>query len=162
MAEWSYVTSKIKLLKIVTSVLFFLFSVFCFVLFFRATLVAYGSSKARGRIRATAARLCHSNMACEPCPQPHHSSQQPWIPNLLSKARDQSCILMDTSHINFCCTTMGTPSLSLSQVIHSGETSCYVLSKPLGGPASRELRTQTNSPWVSSEANSLAHAFRCF
>ena len=31
------------------------------------------------------------------------------IPNPLSKARVQICILMDTSQIHFCCTTMGTP-----------------------------------------------------
>ena len=29
----------------------------------------------------------------------HHSSQQCWILNPLSKARDQTCILMDTSQI---------------------------------------------------------------
>ena len=29
----------------------------------------------------------------------HHSLQQCWILNLLSKARDQTCILMDTSQI---------------------------------------------------------------
>ena len=34
---------------------------FCFVLYFRATLETYGSSKARGRIRATAASLHHSS-----------------------------------------------------------------------------------------------------
>ena len=31
----------------------------------------------------------------------HHSSQQHWILNPLSKARDQTCILMDTSQIRF-------------------------------------------------------------
>ena len=37
----------------------------------------------------------------------HHSSQQWWIPNPLSKSRDQTCILMDTNWISFCCATMG-------------------------------------------------------
>ena len=32
----------------------------------------------------------------------HHSSWQSWILNLLSKARDQTCILMDSSRIRFC------------------------------------------------------------
>ena len=32
----------------------------------------------------------------------YHSSQQHWILNPLSKARDQTCILMDTSQIRFC------------------------------------------------------------
>ena len=44
-------------------------------LFFRAILVAYGSSQARGGIGATAAGLCHS-------------SWQRQIPNPLSKAKD--------------------------------------------------------------------------
>ena len=37
------------------------------------------------------------------------SSQQRQILNPLSKARDQTRILMDTSWIHFHCTTMGTP-----------------------------------------------------
>ena len=32
----------------------------------------------------------------------HHSSQQGWIHNPLSKARDRTCIFMDTSRICFC------------------------------------------------------------
>ena len=50
--------------------------------------LTYGSSQARGRIRAAAAGL-------------HHSSQQRQILNPLSEARDQICILMDTSWIHF-------------------------------------------------------------
>ena len=41
----------------------------------------------------------------------HCSSQ--WIPDLLSGARDQTHILMDTSQIRFRCTTMGTPPLPI-------------------------------------------------
>ena len=42
----------------------------------------------------------------------HHSSQQSWILDPLSEeARDWTCILMDTSQIHFCCTTMGTPGI---------------------------------------------------
>ena len=40
----------------------------------------------------------------------HHSSQQHWIPDPLSEARDRTWILKDTSRICFRCATMGTPS----------------------------------------------------
>ena len=63
---------------------------------FRATPVAYGSSQAKDWIRATAGSL-------------HHNSWQSWILNPLSETRDWICILMDTSQICFCCSTMGTP-----------------------------------------------------
>jgi len=43
-----------------------------------------------------------------------HSSWQCWIPNPLSKTRDQTHILMDTSGIHFHCTTMGTLELPTS------------------------------------------------
>ena len=38
----------------------------------------------------------------------HHSSRQCWIPNLLSKGRYWTHILMDTTWVCFHCTTMGT------------------------------------------------------
>ena len=38
----------------------------------------------------------------------HHSSQQRQIPDPLSRARDQTHILMDTSQIHFRCTARGT------------------------------------------------------
>ena len=42
----------------------------------------------------------------------HHNSQQRWIPDPLSEARDWTHILMDTSQICFCCTTKGTPQIT--------------------------------------------------
>ena len=40
----------------------------------------------------------------------HPSSWQHQIYNPLSKARDQTSILIDSSQIRFCCATMGTPT----------------------------------------------------
>ena len=39
----------------------------------------------------------------------HHSSRQCWIPDPLGKARDPTCILMNTSQIHFHCAMTGTP-----------------------------------------------------
>ena len=41
----------------------------------------------------------------------HCSSWQLRILNLLSKVRDQACILTDTSQIRFCCATVGNPEM---------------------------------------------------
>ena len=57
-------------------------------------------SQARGPIGALAAGLCHS-------------SQQHRILNPLNEARDQTHNFMVPSWIHFCCTTMGTPCLTL-------------------------------------------------
>ena len=92
----------------------FVFCLFVFVLlFFRAAPTVYGSSQARGQIRATAAGLhtataTHAlNCVCNL----HHSSWQSWIPDPTREARDQTCILMDTSQIHSHCATTGTPRL---------------------------------------------------
>ena len=63
--------------------------------------MAYGGSQARGRIRAAAASLhhSHSNARSELICDLHHSSQQRWILNPLSEARDQTRILMDPSQV---------------------------------------------------------------
>ena len=69
--------------------------------------MAYGGSQAGGRIRAAAASLhhSHSSMGSELSLQA--------IPQLtadpLSKARDQTCVLMDTTWIRFHQATTGTP-----------------------------------------------------
>ena len=44
----------------------------------------------------------------------HHSSQQCWILNPLSEARDQTRSLVDTSGVCFCLATIGTPSFLVS------------------------------------------------
>ena len=41
----------------------------------------------------------------------HHSSQPHWIFNPLSKAKDQTCVLMDASQIHFHGAMMGTPRM---------------------------------------------------
>ena len=46
----------------------------------------------------------------------HHSSQQRWVLNPLSQARDRTCVLMDVSQICFCWATMGTPERAIFKV----------------------------------------------
>ena len=88
---------------------FFLFV--CFVFLFRAALVAYGSSQARGWIGGVAASLHHSHSSAgsEPRLQPTPHSRQHRILNQLSEAREPTHILMDTNQLHFHWTTRGTP-----------------------------------------------------
>ena len=72
--------------------------------FFRAALAAY-DPQTRGQIGATATATWDPSHICDL----HHGSRQQQIPDSLSEARDQTCILMDTSLIHFHCTTTGTP-----------------------------------------------------
>ena len=113
-----FVTTHVSLLKLLNNLICILFCYFrkCFLsfpfLFFRATPTAYIGSQARGWIGAVAASLCYSTAMwhlIHVC-NLHHSSQQGWIPDPLSEARDRICLLMDTSQICFCCATMGTPT----------------------------------------------------
>jgi len=63
--------------------------------------VAYISSQARGPIAAAAVAYTTATAILDPsciCDL-HHSSRQRWILNPLSEARDQTCILMDTSRV---------------------------------------------------------------
>ena len=77
-----------------------LFAILFFCLF-RAAPVAYGGSQARGWIRAVAAGLWHSHSIAgsELCLNLYHRSRQHQILNPLSKAKHQTCILMDASQI---------------------------------------------------------------
>ena len=67
---------------------------FCFLLF-SATPMAYGGSQDRVLIGAAAASLHHSHTRpnLSRMYNLHHSSQQCWILNPLSEARDQTCNL---------------------------------------------------------------------
>ena len=81
--------------------------VFVFVCLFRAAPVAYRGSQAMSRIRTVASSPHHSHTTATATPDlshvcdPHHSSRQHWKLNPLSEARDQTCVLMDTSQIRF-------------------------------------------------------------
>ena len=68
-------------------------------------------SRPGGRIRAAAASLghSHSNAGSKPHLYLHLSSRQCHILNLLSKARDQTQVLMDTSRVCYHRATMRTP-----------------------------------------------------
>ena len=117
MGSFSIFISLNRLLEFHSSALaFFLFLLILFLfiylcLLFRAILVIYGGSQARGQIGATAAGLrhSHSNAGPEPRLQPTPHSWQSWILNPLSKARDRTRNIMDPSQICFRCTTTGTP-----------------------------------------------------
>ena len=82
-----------------------MFSFFFFFFFvqFRAAPVTYGGSQARGQIGAVAAG--YTTAIAMPYPSYvcnlHHSSQQHQILNPPSEARDQTCVLMDTSQIGY-------------------------------------------------------------
>ena len=87
---------------------------FFFLMLFRAAPMVYGGSQARGRM--------NWSYGCRPQSQTQqhqiwavsstYSSQQHRILNPLSKARDQSFVLMDASWIHFHWATMGTPIMS--------------------------------------------------
>ena len=76
---------------------------FFFFSLFRAAPMAFGSFQARGRIRTAAASLYHKATATRDpslvC-NLHHSLRQRWVLNPLSKARDQTCIFVDTSWVH--------------------------------------------------------------
>ena len=89
-------------------------------LLFRAVPVACGSSQARGRMElqllayTTATATQDPSCICDL----YHSSQQCQIPDPLSKARDQTQILMDPSQIHFL--------LSLLFFLHGDSSYCLV------------------------------------
>ena len=78
---------------------------------FRAIPVAHGGFQARGWIRAVAASLHHSNSNArfEPHPRPTPQLTETLILNPLREARDQTCVLKDTSQICFHWAMTGTP-----------------------------------------------------
>ena len=85
-----------------------------FYLFFSPTPAAYGGSQARDQIRAIATGLSHShsNARSEPCLQPTPQLIAMLILNPLRKAKDRTCILMDSSQICFCWAVTGATFLS--------------------------------------------------
>ena len=98
---WWIWTSKINWCQWNTDLIFSFF--FFFFFFFRSAPAPCGSSQARGRLGAAAAGLHHSHS--------YHSSWQCQILNPLNKAKDRTCILMDTRWICFHWATTGTPDL---------------------------------------------------
>ena len=91
----------------------FIYLFICFYfyfLLFRATLVAYGGSQARGRVRATAFATATTTQDPSCVCNLHHSSRQCQILNPPSKARNLTRNLIVPSWICFHCTTTGTPT----------------------------------------------------
>ena len=76
---------------------------FFFFCLFRTAPSACGSAQVRGQVRATAASLhhSHSNMGSKPGPQPMPQLTATQILNPLSKAKDRTHILMDSSRVYY-------------------------------------------------------------
>ena len=92
----------------------FLWYTFFWSFYFRALPSAYGGSQARGRIEAVPPSLHHSHSNTRSVlhlPPTPRGSWQHWKLNPLSKARDQTCVLIDASQIRFHWAMMGTPML---------------------------------------------------
>ena len=79
----------------------------------RAASEAYGGSQARSpsELQLPAYTTATSTQDPSHVYHLHHSSRQCQISDPLSKARGQTCVLMDTSQIPFHYTTMGTPEI---------------------------------------------------
>ena len=98
-----------------------LFYFILFIYFCRAAPVAYGSSQARGQIRAvaagytTATAMPDLSCICDLC----CSSRQSQILNPLKGARDQTRILVDAHHVHDHWATMGTPVFFLKKIMVS-------------------------------------------
>ena len=93
--------------------LFFVPLLFFFFLLFRAALAAYGSSQARGWIRAAAAghnhSCSHSHTGSKPCLQPTAQLTAACDPRPTEQGQGSKAYLMDTIRIHFCYATMGMP-----------------------------------------------------
>ena len=101
--------------------------------FLRAASMAYASFQGWGQIRATAAGLrhSHSNTGFETHLQP--TPKQCQIVNPLSEARDQICILMDTSWVlNPLSHKRNTPSPFTTWLAHMGYKIGIFQSSPCG------------------------------
>ena len=84
--------------------------------FFRAAPTAYGSSQIRSELQLLAYTTATVTQDLSCVCDLHHSSRQHQIPDPLSKARDRTPILIDTSRIHFHCATTGTPQRNSFQL----------------------------------------------
>ena len=126
---------------------------------FRATLAAYRIFQAGSRLGAGAAGLPIARAMTDPswiC-NIHHSSQHLGIPNTLSKAKDQTRFLMDTSHVHYCWATMGTPWIRTILIPgHSSLPRTVVFCNMffvlfLAAPAAYGSSQARNRTWVATE-----------
>ena len=156
-------TPPFLLLMVALALLFFYFY-FCL---FRVTPVAYRGSQARDWIRAGASGLHHAPAMPDPsriC-DVHHSTRQRWILNELSEARDQTCILVDTSQICFHWAIMGTPvALPLDSTFRKTRllrvfAACAAL---LGSHPQIHVRTESRKGKQNSPPSGLSPHKGCF
>ena len=115
--------------------------VYIHICLFKASPMAYWSSQARDRIGATATATAMPDMShiCDL----HHSSRQRQIFKPLSKARDRTCVFMDTSWVHYPWATTGTPrkilhvgtcfpALRVTMSLHSGSWGSHVTPRAAG------------------------------
>ena len=125
--------------------------------------MTHGGSQARDQIGAAAASLrhSHSNAGSEPCLQPTPQLLAMLVLTPLSKAKDRTCILMDTRHI-------------LNLMRHNGNSHLFVLvflcdpflnrlgSLPCAPQKVSDVnRKPSHAPWVHSDVISLASRTHC-
>ena len=78
----------------------------------------------------------------------YHSLQQHWILNSLSKARDQTCDLMDASQIRFHSAMMGTPG---EWFINLGLRKCFCMCHKTTTATTTNLKEVSDS-WIKKKS----------
>ena len=115
--------------------------------FLRAMPEAYGRSQARGQIGPAAAGLYHSHSNTRSDCDLQQSSRQRRILNPLSRVRDRTLVLVDTSQVHFCCATTGIPQRTFYDLVIRMRTPRLRRTAGLVLLAAAVWRLSSWSPW---------------